>query len=84
MFTHEEEKQIRQAEQRDRFRDKLRQSKRWQAKVDAKELVANSIKANDKRNKEEARKLKVAGRDSSMNTIIGLLRKDGSINKFTL
>ena len=83
-FTFDEEKQIRQAEQRDRVRDKLRQSKRWQAQVDAKELVNNSKKANDKRNKEESRRLKVAGRDESMNTMIKLLHEDKSINKFIL
>ena len=84
MFTFNEEKQILEAEKRDRFRNKLRQSKRWKAEVEAKELVATSVKMNDKRNKEESRRLKVAGRDESMNTIIGLTREDMSIDRIVI
>lgn len=84
MFTHEEEKQIREAEKRDHYRDKLRQSKRWKAGVEAKELVAKSIKIGDARKNEDSRKLKVAGRDDSMNTFIKLLREDGSIDRIVL
>ena len=83
-FTHDEERQIHQAEGRDRFRNKLRQSKRWKAEVEAKELVATSVKMNDKRNKEESRRLKVAGRDESMNTIIKLTREDMSITRIVI
>ena len=84
MFTHEEEKQIREAEKRDRYRDKLRQSKRWKAGEEAKELVAKSIKIGDARKNEDSRKLKVAGRDDSMNTFIKLLHEDKSISRFVL
>lgn len=83
-MTHEEEKLIREAEKRDYLRSKIRQSKRWQSEVDAKILVNESKRINDRRNKEKASILKVAGRDESMETMIGLLHKDKSIKKFTL
>lgn len=81
-FNHEDEKALRWAQKRDRDRSKMSQSKRWRALEDADALVDESIKIQEKKDRELDRKQKPVGRDEAMNTAIKETRRDASINHF--
>ena len=84
MYNHEEEKMLRGAKQRDRFRCKLSQSKRWRAEDDADRLVAETMAIQKKTDIELDRKQRPVGRDEAMNTAIKGTREDMSIKTFVM
>ena len=75
-YSHQEEKWLKEARQRDRFRDKISQGKRWRAEEDADHLLAETMKIKEKSDIELDRKQRPEGRDNAMNTVLQELHRD--------